>query len=61
MADSQPTIYDVAKRSGVSIATVSRALNSLSSVRPATREIVVAAMEELEFGPNAVARRLSKG
>ncbi len=61
MADSQPTIYDVAKRAGVSIATVSRALNSLSSVRPTTRAKVVAAMEELEFVPNAVARRLSKG
>jgi LacI family transcriptional regulator len=61
MADSQPTIYDVAKHAGVSIATVSRALNSLSSVRPATRAKVVAAMEELEFVPNAVAQRLSKG
>lgn len=61
MVESQPTIYDVAKRAGVSIATVSRALNSMSSVRPATRAKVVAAMEELEFVPNAVARRLSKG
>ncbi|MGD0054782.1 MAG: LacI family DNA-binding transcriptional regulator [Acidimicrobiales bacterium] len=61
MADSQPTIYDVAKRAGVSIATVSRAINSLSSVRPATRAKVLAAMEELEFVPNAVARRLSQG
>ncbi len=33
----------------------------LSSVRPATRVKVVAAMEELQFVPNAVARRLSKG
>ena len=61
MADSQPTIYDVAKRAGVSIATVSRSLNSTSSVRPATRVKVIAAMEELAFVPNAVARRLSKG
>ncbi|MGA7834382.1 MAG: LacI family DNA-binding transcriptional regulator [Acidimicrobiales bacterium] len=61
MADSQPTIYDVAKHAGVSIATVSRALNSKSSVRPATRAKVFAAMEELAFVPNAVARRLSKG
>jgi len=38
VVDSQPTIYDVAQRAGVSIATVSRALNSVSSVRPATRE-----------------------
>ncbi|MHB1087606.1 MAG: LacI family DNA-binding transcriptional regulator, partial [Acidimicrobiales bacterium] len=37
VVDSPPTIYDVAKRAGVSIATASRALNSLASVRPATR------------------------
>ncbi len=61
MVDSPPTIYDVAARAGVSTATVSRALNSLSSVRPATRDKVLAAMEELEFVPNVVARGLSSG
>lgn len=61
MVVSPPTIYDVAERAGVSIATVSRALNSLSSVRPATREKVMAAMDELEFVPNVVARGLSSG
>jgi LacI family transcriptional regulator len=61
VVDSPPTIYDVAARAGVSTATVSRALNSLSSVRPATRDKVLAAMEELEFVPNVVARGLSSG
>lgn len=61
MVDAQPTIYDVAKRAGVSIATVSRAINSVSSVRPATRDKVLRAMEELEFVPNSVARGLSSG
>jgi LacI family transcriptional regulator, galactose operon repressor len=61
VVDSPPTIYDVAARAGVSTATVSRALNSLSSVRPETREKVLAAMEELEFVPNVVARGLSSG
>jgi LacI family transcriptional regulator len=61
VVDSQPTIYDVAQRAGVSIATVSRALNSLASVRPATRDKVLAAMRELEFVPNSVARGLSSG
>jgi len=61
VVDSPPTIYDVAKKAGVSIATVSRALNSLSTVRPSTRAKVVAAMEELQFVPNSVARRLSSG
>lgn len=59
--DSAPTIYDVAERAGVSIATVSRALNSLSSVKPATRDRVLRAMDELDFVPNAVARGLSIG
>lgn len=61
MAESTPTIYDVAKRAGVSTATVSRALNSLVSVRPGTRERVLRAMEELDYVPNAVARGLSIG
>lgn len=61
MVDSPPTIYDVAARAGVSTATVSRALNSLSSVRPSTRAKVMAAMQELEFVPNVVARGLSSG
>jgi LacI family transcriptional regulator len=61
VAESTPTIYDVAERAGVSIATVSRALNSLDSVRPATREKVLRAMEELDFVPNSVARGLSIG
>jgi LacI family transcriptional regulator len=61
VVDSPPTIYDVAARAGVSTATVSRALNSLTSVRPSTRAKVMAAMEELEFVPNVVARGLSSG
>lgn len=61
VVDSPPTIYDVAKRAGVSIATASRALNSLASVRPSTRAKVLAAMDELEFVPNMVARGLSSG
>ncbi|NED90502.1 LacI family transcriptional regulator, partial [Streptomyces sp. SID11233] len=42
MSDA-PTVYDVAERSGVSIATVSRVYRSPDSVRPATREKVLAA------------------
>jgi LacI family transcriptional regulator len=61
LVDLPPTIYDVAARAGVSTATVSRALNSLSSVRPSTHAKVMAAIEELEFVPNVVARGLSTG
>ncbi len=61
MAEAPATIYDVAALAGVSIATVSRAINSLDSVRPATRDKVLAAMKELELVPNSTARGLSSG
>ena len=61
VAEPAPTIYDVAERAGVSIATVSRAINALSTVRPATRDKVFRAMDELDFVPNSVARGLSIG
>ena len=61
LIEQQPTIYDVAERAGVSTATVSRAINDESTVRPATRAKVFAAMEELKFVPNAIARGLSSG
>ena len=61
LIEQQPTIYDVAERAGVSTATVSRAINDQSTVRPATRAKVFAAMEELRFVPNAIARGLSSG
>lgn len=54
-----PTIYDVAARAGVSIATVSRALNDSTHLRRGTRERVLRAVEELAFVPNGSARSLS--
>ena len=38
------TIYDVAARAGVSIASVSRVLNGRNSPRPQTKERVMAAV-----------------
>ena len=55
------TIRDVAKRAGVGIATVSRVLNQNPNVSPTTRNRVVAAISELNFVPNSMARRLSTG
>lgn len=51
-------IYDVAKASGVSIATVSRVLNESTHVRPHTREKVLKAIRENNYTPNAFARGL---
>jgi LacI family transcriptional regulator len=58
-AGSPPTIYDVAQKAGVSIATVSRVLNGHNYPRPETRERVLHAVRELRFVPNGSARGLS--
>ena len=55
------TIRDVAKKAGVGVGTVSRVLNRNPAVREATRLKVLAAIEELEFTPSPIARRLSLG
>jgi DNA-binding LacI/PurR family transcriptional regulator len=49
------TIYDVAEQAGVSISTVSLALNSPARVNPATLARVMAAVDELGFVPKAEA------
>lgn len=51
-------IRDVARRSGVSVATVSRALNVRPGVAAGTRERVTAAARELGYQPNHQARAL---
>ncbi len=51
-----PTIYDVAKKAGVSAMTVSRVINGKKDVKPETRERVLKAIEELGYVPNSLAR-----
>ncbi len=53
------SIYDVAKRAGVSIKTVSRVVNRQSNVSDATREKVMEAVEALSYRPNIFARGLA--
>lgn len=53
------TIYDVARESGVSMATVSRVVNGNDNVKPETKEKVLAVIENLNYHPNAVARGLA--
>jgi DNA-binding LacI/PurR family transcriptional regulator len=54
------TIEDVAARSGVSTATVSRVLSGSVPARPETRERVLAAVRELDYRPSGVARALKR-
>ncbi len=58
---SAPTIYDIAARAGVGIATVSRVINGSRRVSDKTRKAVQKAMGELGFRPNNAARRLAAG
>jgi LacI family transcriptional regulator len=53
-----PTIYDVAKRAGVSTYTVSSVLNKSAFVSPELTARVEKAVQELDYTPNAVARSL---
>ncbi|HEY1511560.1 MAG TPA: LacI family DNA-binding transcriptional regulator [Solirubrobacteraceae bacterium] len=52
---------DVGRLAGVSHQTVSRVINGSQHVRPETRERVLAAMRELDYRPNSVARALVTG
>jgi DNA-binding LacI/PurR family transcriptional regulator len=52
---------DVGRLAGVSHQTVSRVINGSPNVRPETRERVLAAMRELDYRPNSVARALVTG
>ena len=55
MSKDGPTIYDVAKKAGVSIATVSNVLNAPGRVRERTRKKVLEAIQQLNFVPKAEA------
>lgn len=53
-------IIEIARRAGVSTATVSRALNNNGPVRDETRQKVLQIARELNYKPNPIARSLSR-
>ncbi len=55
------TVVDVARRAGVSIATVSRVLSGHTTVSEAMRERVLAVVKECDFQPNSLAQGLRRG
>jgi len=55
------TIHEVALRAGVSPMTVSRVVNGEKNVREATRALVLAAVQDLQYAPNPAARSLAGG
>ncbi|MFF6950284.1 LacI family DNA-binding transcriptional regulator [Streptomyces iakyrus] len=60
-ASRRPTLADVAREVGVSAKTVSRVLNEDGPVSARTREHVLAAVAELGFQPNLMARNIRVG
>lgn len=55
------SIFDVAKKSGLSVVTVSRVLNGAGTVREKNRQRVLDAIKELDYRPSAAARSLARG
>ena len=54
------TIYDIAKKAGVSIATVSRVVNKSEGISEKTREKVLKVADELGYHPQAYAQGLAR-
>lgn len=57
---SKITIYDVAKKAGVSRQTVSRVINDHPDVADDTRERILRIINEMNYRPNAIARSLGR-
>lgn len=53
------TIKDIAKKAGVSVATVSKVINNYSDIGAETRQRVLKILEEESFEPNVIAKSLS--
>lgn len=53
------TIYEVAKASGVSLATVSRVINNSSTVKEETKKKVMSVIKKLGYKPSGLAQALA--
>ena len=60
MSKNGPTLHDVARHAGVSIATVSRVARGIGEVAPATRDRVLQAIEEMNYRTSHFGRALVK-
>lgn len=60
MAKNKVNIYDVAKKAGVGIGTVSRVLNKSNKVKEETRVKVLKVIKELNYRPNRFAQNLAR-
>ncbi|MDH6220799.1 LacI family DNA-binding transcriptional regulator [Streptomyces pseudovenezuelae] len=58
---TRPTMRDVAERAGVALVTVSRVVNGIGAVREETADRVHAAISEIGYQRNEIARSLRPG
>lgn len=59
--NKKTTIYDIARALGVTVSTVSRALNNVPTISESTRQLVLAKAKELNYSVNKLASSLSSG
>lgn len=59
--NKKTTIYDIARALGITVSTVSRALNGIPTISEATRTAVLKKAEELDYSVNKLASSLSSG
>ncbi len=57
--DKRVTIRDIARKTGVSVATVSNVINGVNKASEQTKKIVLQAIKEMGYQPNLTARSLS--
>lgn len=60
-AEKKITILDIARLANVSPSSVSRVVNGIPGVKPATRKLVMNIISETGYQPNTLASGLSKG
>jgi len=56
----EPTIRDIAKKCGVGVSTVSRAINNHPDINQKTKEIIMRTIKEMNYVPNNSARNLKR-
>ncbi|WP_148831708.1 LacI family DNA-binding transcriptional regulator [Marinomonas sp. IMCC 4694] len=61
MSNKSVTIHELASLAGVSIASVSRALNGKPGISEALRARIISLSEEINYKPNVMARQLISG
>ena len=60
MSEKKVTIYDIAEKTGFSVATVNRALSNKPRISPSTRQLIIDTAKELGYKANIAAQGLRR-